>query len=199
MGLRELNAARTRALIADAAYALFAEQGYDPTTMEQVAERADVGSSTLYRYFPTKESLVLAPLGEPGSMAAEVARRPDGEPIGQVLGHAVLALLADSDERAGETMRRILGDNPRLNAGLLDWLTKEYEQLVAALAARTGRPVDDAGIGASAWLAVFVLQRVDHTRQSARRRLTAEQAARQVMRQLADASLILPTSPGGPT
>ncbi len=199
MGLRELNAARTRALIADAAYALFAEQGYDPTTMEQVAERADVGSSTLYRYFPTKESLVLAPLGEPGSMAAEVARRPEGEPIEQVLGHAVLALLADSDERAGETMRRILGDNPRLNAGLLDWLTKEYEQLVAALAARTGRPVDDAGIGASAWLAVFVLQRVDHTRQSARRRLTAEQAARQVMRQLADASLILPTSPGGPT
>ena len=99
MGLRELNAARTRALIADAAYALFAEQGYDPTTMEQVAERADVGSSTLYRYFPTKESLVLAPLGEPGSMAAEVARRPDGEPIEQVLGHAVLALLADSDER----------------------------------------------------------------------------------------------------
>ena len=96
-------------------------------------------------------------------------------------------------------MRRILGANPRLNAGLLDWLTKEYEQLVAALAARTGRPVDDAGIGASAWLAVFVLQRVDPTRQSARRRLTAEQAARQVMRQLADASLILPTSPGGPT
>ena len=195
MGLRELNAARTRALIADAAYALFAEQGYDLTTMEQVAERADVGSSTLYRYFPTKESLVLAPLGEPGSMAAEVARRPEGEPIEQVLGHAVLALLADSDERAGETMRRILGDNPRLNAGLLDWLTKEYEHLVAALAARTGRPVDDAGIGASAWLAVFVLQRVDHTRQSARRRLSAEQAARQVMRQLADASLILPMSP----
>ena len=98
MGLRELNAARTRALIADAAYALFAEQGYEETTMEQVADRADVGSSTLYRYFPTKESLALAPLGEPGVMAAEVARRPVGEPVDEVLGHAVLALVADSDE-----------------------------------------------------------------------------------------------------
>ena len=159
MGLRELNAARTRALIADAAYALFAEQGYEETTMEQVADRADVGSSTLYRYFPTKESLALAPLGEPGVMAAEVARRPVGEPVDEVLGHAVLALVADSDEAAAETMRQVVEANPRLNAGLLDWLSREYEQLVAALAERTGRPADDAALGASAWLAVFVLQR----------------------------------------
>ena len=116
MGLRELNAARTRALIADAAYALFAEQGYEDTTMEQVADRADVGSSTLYRYFPTKESLALAPLGEPGVMAAEVARRPVGEPVDEVLGHAVLALVADSDEAAAETMRQVVEANPRLNA-----------------------------------------------------------------------------------
>ena len=195
MGLRELNAARTRALIADAAYALFAEQGYEETTMEQVADRADVGSSTLYRYFPTKESLALAPLGEPGVMAAEVARRPVGEPVDEVLGHAVLALVADSDETANETMRQVVEANPRLNAGLLDWLSREYEQLVAALAERTGRPADDAALGASAWLAVFVLQRIGQVRQSGRRRVSPEAAARRVMRDLAAAPLITPRVP----
>jgi AcrR family transcriptional regulator len=194
MGLRELNAARTRALIADAAYALFAEQGYEETTMEEVADRADVGSSTLYRYFPTKESLALAPLGEPGVMAAEVARRPVGEPVDEVLGHAVLALVADSDEAAAETMRQVVEANPRLNAGLLDWLSREYEQLVAALAERTGHPADDAALGASAWLAVFVLQRAGRLQQSGRR-LGPEAAARRVMRDLAAAPVITPRVP----
>jgi AcrR family transcriptional regulator len=195
MGLRELNAARTRALIADAAYALFAEQGYEDTTMEQVADRADVGTSTLYRYFPTKELLALAPLGAPGVMAAEVSRRTVGEPVDEVLGHAVLALLADSDETSTETMRQLVEDNPRLNAGLLDWLTQEYGQLVAALAVRTGRPTDDPALRASAWLAVFVLQQVGEVRRPGRRGLSSEAVARRVMDDLAAAPLVLPTSP----
>ena len=68
-------------------------------------------------------------------------------------------------------MRRILGANPAgYDAGLLDWLTKECEQAgrrpwpPAPVVRLTTTP---AGIGASAWLAVFVLQRVDPTRQSA--------------------------------
>ena len=146
---------------------------------------------------PTKKSLALAPLAGPGVMADEVRRRPAGEPVEEVLGHAVLALLAGSDEKVSETMRQVLADNPRLNAGLLEWLTREYEHLVAALAERTGRPADDAALGASAWLAVFVLQQVEHARRSGRRRVSAEQAARRVMRDLAEIPLILPTAPRG--
>ncbi len=195
MGLRELKAARSRQTMTDVALELFLRDGFEETTMEQIAERAEVGTTTLYRYFPTKESLALAPLGEPGVMAAEVARRPVGEPVDEVLGHAVLALVADSDEAAAETMRQVVEANPRLNAGLLDWLTKEYEQLVAALAERSGRPADDAALGASAWLAVFVLQRLGQARQSGRRRLSPEAAARRVMRDLAAAPLITPRLP----
>ncbi|WP_293454584.1 TetR/AcrR family transcriptional regulator [Phenylobacterium sp.] len=51
--------ARTRAQIADAAVTLFGERGYDATTLEEVAERADVHKRTLLRYFPTKAHLVL--------------------------------------------------------------------------------------------------------------------------------------------
>jgi AcrR family transcriptional regulator len=59
MGLREVKRERTRRLIADKAFELFGSHGYGRTTVEQIAAAAEVGPSTLYRYFPTKETLVL--------------------------------------------------------------------------------------------------------------------------------------------
>ena len=59
MGLRELKRERTRRLIADKAFELFNHHGFGRTTVEQIAAAAEVGPSTLYRYFPTKETLVL--------------------------------------------------------------------------------------------------------------------------------------------
>ena len=59
MGLRELKRERTRRLIADKALELFTDHGFGQTTVEQIAAAAEVGPSTLYRYFPTKETLVL--------------------------------------------------------------------------------------------------------------------------------------------
>ena len=51
--------ARTRDQIAEAAIGLFGERGYDATTLEEIAERADVHKRTLLRYFPTKAHLLL--------------------------------------------------------------------------------------------------------------------------------------------
>ncbi|MEU4195888.1 TetR/AcrR family transcriptional regulator [Kribbella sp. NPDC026611] len=59
MGLREVKRQRTRRLIADKAFELFGDHGFGRTTVEQIAAAAEVGPSTLYRYFPTKETLVL--------------------------------------------------------------------------------------------------------------------------------------------
>jgi AcrR family transcriptional regulator len=59
MGLREVKRQRTRQLIADKAFELFGHHGFGRTTVEQIAAAAEVGPSTLYRYFPTKETLVL--------------------------------------------------------------------------------------------------------------------------------------------
>jgi AcrR family transcriptional regulator len=58
-GLRELKKARTREAIQRHALALFREQGYTQTTVEAIAEAAEVSPSTFYRYFPTKEDVVL--------------------------------------------------------------------------------------------------------------------------------------------
>ena len=58
-GLRERKKARTRLEIRAQALRLFLEQGYEATTVQQVAEAAEVSMSTLFRYFPTKALLVL--------------------------------------------------------------------------------------------------------------------------------------------
>lgn len=58
MGLRELKKQRTRKSISDLATMLFIERGYNEVTTAEIAEMAEVSVPTLFKYFPTKESLV---------------------------------------------------------------------------------------------------------------------------------------------
>jgi AcrR family transcriptional regulator len=80
-GLRERKKARTRAAIRDHAMRLFEEQGYAATTVDQIAEAADVSQSTFFRYFPTKEDVVLADDYDPLMVAAMRALPPEVGPI----------------------------------------------------------------------------------------------------------------------
>jgi AcrR family transcriptional regulator len=59
MGLRERKKLQQRHRLADVAAALFAERGYDETSINDVARAADVSGQTVYNYFPAKEDLVL--------------------------------------------------------------------------------------------------------------------------------------------
>ena len=59
--LRERRKRRTRAALVDASRELFGRNGFTATTMEQIAEQANVHVQTLYRHFPSKEDLALAP------------------------------------------------------------------------------------------------------------------------------------------
>src|SRR3546814_14625010 len=64
VSLREKHAAQTRQRIVDVALGLFVDQGFDATTVDEIAEQADVSPRTFFRYFPTKEALLFHDLEE---------------------------------------------------------------------------------------------------------------------------------------
>ena len=80
-GLRERKKAKTRAAIQHHALRLFQAQGYDATTVEQIAEAAEISPSTFFRYFPTKEDVVLYDYTDPLLIAAFEAQPPEMSPI----------------------------------------------------------------------------------------------------------------------
>jgi AcrR family transcriptional regulator len=77
LGLRERKKQRTRATLIDAAVELCDRQGFERTTVDQIAAIADVSPRTFSRYFPTKEAIALALIDDALDMAAvELARQP---------------------------------------------------------------------------------------------------------------------------
>jgi AcrR family transcriptional regulator len=100
----------TRQRILASAVALFAAQGYDATTMDDIAESADVSRATVFNFFPRKSDLVLAWFGD---RRAELAMRlAEGEQGGsQTSAHLAIALRAiaqmfDHEPRIGRAMVR---------------------------------------------------------------------------------------------
>lgn len=78
--LRERTRAAMRAEVAEIAFRLFTEQGFDQTTVEQIAAEAGLSRTTFFRYFGTKEEVVLGKMAEVGrEVAAALAARPEGE------------------------------------------------------------------------------------------------------------------------
>src|SRR6476469_5406226 len=98
-GLRERKKAKTRSAIQEHALRLFQEQGYDATTVEQIAEAAEVSPSTFFRYFPTKEDVVLYDDIDPLLIAAFAAQPAGATPIQALRGalHVVFAALPAED------------------------------------------------------------------------------------------------------
>ncbi len=147
-GLRERKKARTRASIQSHALALFAEQGYEATTVAQIADAAELSESTFFRYFPTKADVVLWDEFDPLIVAA-VRRQPlEVAPIA-----ALRAAIRDAfTQLSGEQLRdqreraRLAYTIPELRARMLDQLVDAMALLAEELAARTGRRVDELAV-----------------------------------------------------
>jgi len=138
VGLREVKAARTREQIIDVALDLFIDQGYDETTMDQIAERAEIGSTTLYRYFPSKDLLVLDRFARTMDLGAMLRRRPADEPLNVALGAAVRESVTGFDDKDGRTtaLRHIVDNAPVPRARLLDLGAQVQSDLERAIAER---------------------------------------------------------------
>jgi AcrR family transcriptional regulator len=81
-GLRQRKKDSSRRAIEDAAWELFAERGYEDTSINDIAERANVAPRTFFRYFPTKEAVLYPQFEELLRLVREeFRRRPADEPV----------------------------------------------------------------------------------------------------------------------
>jgi len=151
-GLRERKKARTRAAIRQHALRLFREQGYDATTVEQIAEAAEVSPSTFFRYFPTKEDVVLQDDLDLVWMDAFRAQPPDLGPIAamRTAVRAAFAGLAPGDlEQLREAMELAVAV-PAVRARMLEEMARTSQAIAQAVAERSGKAASDFAVQAVA-------------------------------------------------
>ena len=151
-GLRERKKARTRAALRQHALRLFREQGYDATTVEQIAEAAEVSPSTFFRYFPTKEDVVLQDDLDLVWMDAFRAQPPDLGPIAamRTAVRAAFAGLAPGDlEQLREAMELAVAV-PAVRARMLEEMARTSQAIAQAVAERSGKAASDFAVQAVA-------------------------------------------------
>jgi AcrR family transcriptional regulator len=144
-GLRERKKARTKLAIQEHAVRLFRDQGYAQTTVEQIAEAAEVSPSTVFRYFPTKEDLVTTDEIDPLVYAAFEAQPPELTLV-QAWRAAIASTYARLSEAEVETEKDravLFLSVPELWGASLRNITKNTDALIEISARRTGRDQSD--------------------------------------------------------
>jgi len=144
-GLRERKKQKTRWAIQEHALRLFAEQGYDATTIDQIAAAAEISPSTFFRYFPTKEDLVIA--DEYDDLLVEGLRRqpPEVSPLRAVreVMSATLRQMAPEERVRVWERTRLTMSVPALRARSLENFLTTTSVFRAVFSERTGRGADD--------------------------------------------------------
>lgn len=157
-GLRERKKQLARDAIVDAALELFAENGYDATTVPAIAERASVSPATVARYFPSKESLLFTERDvRSATLRTAIVARPRREsPL-----HAVLGALTDQSPMTHTARDRLLrtrvaiARSSVLRGRALGLLDEWRDGIAEGLAARDGIDPDLARVLATAVVAVL--------------------------------------------
>lgn len=144
LGLRERKKLQTREAIQREAMRLFQQDGYEETTIEQIAAAVDISPSTFFNYFPTKEDVVLYDAYDP-MIATLLASRPPDEALSASVRH-VLDLISEALERDRATVlarSRLVLEVPALRARLWEELEKAQGFMNGMIAKRSGRNPHD--------------------------------------------------------
>jgi AcrR family transcriptional regulator len=148
---------------------LFRKQGYDATTIEQIIDAAEVSETTFFRYFPTKEDVVLQDDYDPLIVAAYQSQPPELAPV-PALRAAFAAVFAGmtASQRAEQQERvALILAVPRLRAAMLNQFSQLMQFLADVMAERAGLPPDDfkvrtvAGAVVGATMAVLAAMNED--------------------------------------
>ncbi len=145
LGLRERKKIKTRQAIRREAFRLFDANGYAATTVEQIADAAEVSPSTFFRYFPSKESLLLADDLDPLVLEAFKAQPPDLSPSQAIRRayQATMASLSPEQLEFENTRQRLIFSIPELKAAMYDEYYRTVTVMAEALGHRIGRPAED--------------------------------------------------------
>lgn len=145
-GRRERKKQRTREALIDAAFTLFAEKGFEATTVEEIADMVDVSSRTFFRYFSSKEDVVLTFHEDQFAalLAALVAQPPD-VPVITAMRNAGVAMMRACEE--GEygfdpkkfmCVQEMLESSPTLFGRSLEHAQKKQAEVTRIVAERMG-------------------------------------------------------------
>lgn len=144
-GLRERKKLKTREAIRREAFRLIDENGWANTTVEQIADAAEVSPSTFFRYFPSKESVLMADDLDPVLMDA-FERQPTNLSPTMALRRAfeiAIETMSDDEWEFERTRQRLVFSIPELKAAQFDEYYRTIRMLTEALARRLGRDADD--------------------------------------------------------
>ncbi|MGQ4490929.1 TetR/AcrR family transcriptional regulator [Streptomyces sp. SAS_281] len=158
LGRRERKKAATRQAIADAALRLFLERGYDDVGIREIADAADVSTTTLFKHFPGKEALVFDQQDEMKAHQLQAVRnRPDGQSLPAALREHALRhrlLLPGGNPDVNAFLRLVTGTPALLDYQHNTWL-ENTAPLARVISEESGLPPDDP---AGTALARFALE-----------------------------------------
>jgi AcrR family transcriptional regulator len=162
VGLRERKKARTRASIREHAIRLFCEKGYQDTTVQMIAAAADISPSTFFRYFPTKEDLVLQDDLDVRMLEAFARQPASVSPIAAIRA-AVKESLASFTEAEMDQIRvttELSLTVPEIRARAMDEFVRTIAVVGQAVADRSGRSPDDLPVRVLAGAVIGVIMSV---------------------------------------
>jgi len=195
MGLREKKAQRNRDRIVSEALILFRQNGYEQTTMESIAEAAELSPSTLYRYFPSKDLIVLERFTAfSEQFAAVFAKYSLDHPVDEALAEAIFTVLEVEDKKGAETLmvRSIIDESPIARARLWDYLAEQQRQLGKLIAERLHAKEDDLRVVFTAQAAIMVAGLAADRWRETGGKLPSRSTAGELMRLLEVGAIIFP-------
>jgi AcrR family transcriptional regulator len=145
VGLRERKKLAAMRRIQQIALDLFDERGFDNVTIEQIAEVAEVSPSSVYRYFGTKEQVVLwdeVDVRFFDTVEAELASHPPVDAMRRAISVAMPQYF-DRDDDLAKRKTRYAFEEPALRAALLEQTDLLTRRVAEALARAAGQPVDE--------------------------------------------------------
>jgi AcrR family transcriptional regulator len=195
VGLRETKAEKTRKRILSEALRLFRRDGYEQTTVEAIAEAAEIGPRTLYRYFASKDVILLGPLTGNPDFSTVFSRHAVNLPVEEALTEAILewAKWQDTNSQAILLVLSLIDQAPIARAKLWDLVNQQQRSLSARLAEKLHLPEDDLRVVLSSrHVLLTIIQTVAEQSRASAGRSSSIEYAKQAMRMFEEHEVPLP-------